>query len=801
MHMLLTSVWAFSQEVISGTIHSDEGEGLYTAEVSLFTLNTTEPGKPKAFHSGTVTDLNGRFKLTYDGNFPVLLEITYTGFRKKQLTLTSASVDLDIELEREYYSLPGELVITATRVEDDAPVVHTNLDAEEIAGMNTGKDVPYVVSQTPSVVSSSDAGAGVGYTAMRIRGIDQANINVTINGIALNDPESQGVYWVDVPDLSTSLSSIQIQRGVGSSTNGPAAFGASMNMVTEAHSYDTSFNVGMAWGSFNTLRANAEFSSGLRGKHWTFYGRLSTIKSDGYVDRASTKLMSYYISTGYENKKTAIQLLFFGGREETYQAWYGVDSLTLATDRTLNFAGAKYAADGSVTGYHNNEIDHYDQDHIQIHLNQQLNNKWKIQAALHGTYGRGYFEQYMQGAPLDIYGSPGEFGDTSVKTADVVIRPWLDNTYLGSTFNTAYRSGGLNAMEIDIGGAANTYFGRHFGRLMWTSLTDGADMNKEFYRNLGLKNDMNVYFKARKYIGHFIPFLDVQYRVVRYGVHGTDDYFGQLDLDRSYHFFNPKAGLTYRKDDVNQFYYTIGLSNREPSRSDLLYSDNFSAGHEVLLDHELGYRHQGRKNQYNANLYYMNYRDQLVPTGALNDVGVAIRQNIGRSFRTGIELAADIYIYRSTVKNGSNSSLKWKPNLTCSMNRNLAFNKLGADGSYKVTETVIALSPQLIANNALVLDPNFKFMQMKFSLFSTIISKQYLDNNELDSRSLKAYQVHDLRLDLPLTITRQYPANWWITVYNILDAKYESFGYVYGTTPYYFPQAGRHFMTGLSLNF
>ena len=765
-----------AQNSINGVVKTEKGEALPNATVRI--INSLK---------GTVSDVEGNFELRNINTSPIIVECSYIGYKIFRDTIqTSANlIELVVTLKEESF-LADALVVTATRVEASAPVGHKNLSKEQIEEMNTGRDVPYVISQTPSVVSSSDAGAGVGYTALRIRGIDQASINVTINGIALNDPESQGVYWVNIPDFSSSLSDIQIQRGVGSSTNGPASFGASINMQTETVNLKPYAELGVSYGSFNTQKTTIKFGSGIFGKYWSVDGRLSSIHSDGYIDRASTDLISYYFSAGFNNAKTTVKLLSFGGKEETYQAWYGVNEATLKTDRTFNPSGAIYDADGNVVDFYENEVDHYDQDHLQLHLDHKISALWRMQASAHFTYGRGYFEQYKQGETLSYYNMPPlNSGDTS-SSSDLVVRPWLENRYAGITYNVEYRD---DKWKFNFGGAANTYDGDHFGRVMWASIADGQDLNHEYYNNRGLKNEVNSYAKLRRTINKkFTIYADLQYRLVDYTIEGTDEYATTYDLKRSYQFINPKLGLTYQLSNAHQLYYMIGLSNREPTRNDLLFSNEYSATHEILLDNELGYRYEKRGNAFEAGLYYMMYKDQLVPTGAINNVGEAIRENVGESYRAGIEVSASVNFL---------NNLRWMPNVTLSQNQNVNYYADNESGSVETRNSAIAYAPSVIANNGIQFQP---IPIVSFTLYSNYVGQQYLDNNQLDSRSLKAYHVHDFRIEVKQQLSWTRELKLYAMVFNILDQEYESFGYVYGM-PYFFPQAGRNFSIGFNAKF
>ncbi|MEQ8323482.1 MAG: TonB-dependent receptor [Vicingaceae bacterium] len=771
--MVLPSL-LYGQTSVKGVVKDHNGS--YLPGASIVVPNSTK---------GTVSDTEGKFYLAkIPGEDPIVV-ISYLGFKEQRLELKPSMVnELTVVLEEEAF-LSDALIVTAIRADNFAPVTHVNVVKDKIAELNTGRDVPYILSQTPSLVTSSDAGAGVGYSALRIRGIDQASINVTINGIALNDAESQNVYWVNLPDFSSNLSSVQLQRGVGSSTNGPASFGASINMLTDVIKQEAYAGIDYSYGSFNTMKTTLLFGTGLMNGHWTVDGRLSGITSEGYIDRASSELFSYYLSTSYVSGKTSLKLLSFGGREETYQAWYGVDAETLKNNRTMNFAGAIYNDDGNISSYYKNEVDHYSQDHLQLHLNHQLNERWLLQTAMHYTYGRGYFEQYRQNDQLSPYPlTAAELVDTGITTSDVVIRPWLDNHYGGMTFNAVFET---RERTFIVGGAANAYSGQHFGRLMWTRQTDGLDLNREFYRNNGYKVDVNSYLKFRQNLGEKLQvYADIQYRHIEYNILGTDDFFGNLELDRTYNFFNPKLGITFALNGQSQLYSSTGASNREPSRNDLLFSDNFSATPERLWNQELGYRFNGKGLSLSGNVFYMHYLDQLVPTGALNDVGEAIRENVGRSYRLGIELSASVDI---------TPWLRWMPNLTLSENRNIEYLTNTVSGSSE--DTPIAYSPSIISNNALQAQLNKSF---RINMYSSYVDNQNLSNTGGDF-TIPSYHFHDVKLEYHPQISAFSSFRLYLMVYNILDEQYLSYGYVYYGDAYFFPQAGRNFMAGISFEF
>ena len=730
--------------------------------------------------------MNGYFEIR-NVSLPVSLEISVIGYKTTVMEIADESeiTNLSLTLQKEVY-LADELLVSATRVEESSPFTHTELDREEISEMNTGRDIPYVVNQSPSAVATSDAGAGIGYTAMRIRGIDQASINVTINGIALNDAESHGVYWVDIPDIASGVSDIQIQRGIGSSTNGAGAFGATVNILTDKLNVKPYAEIYGGIGSFNTGKAGVRFGSGLLGKTLSFDGRLGMIKSDGYVDRASSDLKSYYFAANHHSGKTTIRLIAFGGLEETYQAWYGIDSSMLHTNRTFNYAGAIYNADGSIS-YYEDQVDHYRQNHYQLHLARLLTEKLRFNAALHYTAGSGYYQSYHQADSLYYYGIPDitRNGQT-IAAADIIDREWLENDYYGIIYNIHFELGRGN---IDAGGSANRYDGGHFGEVIGAGMTLPADYYGSYYENRGIKDDINAYLKYSIRVEKFLLLAELQYRNIRYGVLGTDKWYGVLDFSDRLSFLNPRIGLSYAMTEKNDVYLSVSRGSKEPNRNDYLNGENFSAEAQHMLDIESGYRYRFSEHSLEANVYYMHYENQLILTGEINKVGEALRDNSGRSYRAGIELCAGI---RFT------NWMKWRPNLTMSDARNISFVNFDPSGEKTVSNTPVSYSPRLIANN------EFSFQVFKviyLNLYSYYVGDQHLDNSGNDRAVLPAYHFHDARVEFRKKFKRIKELRIFCNAFNLLDNKYESNGYMWSGTPYYFPQAGANFLAGFSIGF
>jgi len=713
------------------------------------------------------------------------------------LTVTLFAQD-DITFKKDTIKLK-EVLVTATRASKEDPFTKSTISKDEIAKQNLGQDIPLLLDALPNVITTTDTGIGVGYTGIRVRGSDATRVNITINGIPYNDSESQGTYWVDLPDFASSVESVQLQRGVGTSTNGAGAFGASLSLETEGLNEKSSVELNTSYGSFNTFKQNIKANSGTIKEHYNVLGRFATIKSDGYVDRASSDLQSFYLEANYFNNKTSIKALAFGGREVTYQSWYGVDKKTLENDRTFNPAGAIYDSNGKISSFYDNQVDDYKQDHYQLHFNHQLNNQISANIAFHYTYGRGFYEQYKQGEDFSDYGFNTiiENGETIDQT-DLVRRKWLENDFYGTTFSFKYKK---ETTKIIFGGAYNQYDGDHFGKVIWTPYSS-ITLDGKYYDNKGEKSDFNVYSKISKTYNRWILFADLQYRTVNYSINGMDDNGTDLEIKDDLSFFNPKAGVTYNYNKNNNMYFSFSRANKEPKRAD--YIDGENPKPEQLNDFELGWKYHTKKSVFNTNIYYMQYKDQLVLTGALNDVGSPIAENIGSSYRLGLELDATIKIGNQFI---------WKPNMAISQNKNIDKydNKDGV--LISLGETDLSFSPNFVASNILTFQPNKKF---SISLISKYVSSQFMDNTENNLSKLNGYSVSNINLQYKLK-PKKYIKEIVLTALlnNIYDTKYVSNGYFYSyddtwsvpdqtTTIYgsgYYPQATFNFLTGIMLKF
>ena len=670
-----------------------------------------------------------------------------------------------------------EVLVSAVRVTTKTPVSFSNLDKKEIKTRNLGQDIPILMNYLPSVVTTSDAGNGVGYTGIRVRGSDATRVNVTINGIPYNDSESHGTYWVNMPDFASSLESIQLQRGVGTSTNGAGAFGASLNMLTETYSKKATAEISSSLGSFNTNKNTVKFSTGLLNNHFEMAGRLSVLKSDGYIDRASSNLKSYFLQGTYIGNTTLIKALVFGGTEKTYQSWNGIDAATMATDRTFNSAGI-YTDEAGKTRFYDNETDNYKQDHYQLHWNEKLSENWSTNLAFHYTKGKGYYENYKEDAKFSSYGlTPIVIGGTTINTTDLVRQKWLDNDFYGTTFSANYKDENLNVI---LGGGWNKYEGEHYGKVIWARYASQSELGDRYYEDQATKTDGNIFAKANYQITPKISlFGDLQLRNVTYKANSWET----GTVDDTFTFFNPKAGLNYDIDAKNKLYFSYARANREPNRTDY---ENGNPKPEKLNDYELGWRWNAEKVKINTNIYYMAYKDQLILTGKLDDVGSPIRSNSDTSYRLGLEVDATIQLSKKFII---------RPNFTLSDNKN---TDLAVSGQNYGT-TTIAYSPSIIAGNMFIYKP---IEGLQISLLQKFVGEQYMNNIESSEAKLASYFVNDINVAYeikPKSVFKSIIITGLVN--NVLDKKYVSNGYMWDIYPYYYPQAGINFLAGLTLKF
>ncbi|MDO9374902.1 MAG: TonB-dependent receptor [Ferruginibacter sp.] len=684
--------------------------------------------------------------------------------------------------------------VTAIRAGDKAPFAKTNLTRKDIAKNNLGQDLPYLLNQTPSVVINSDAGNGVGYTGIRIRGSDATRINVTLNGIPYNDAESQGSFFVNIPDFASSANSIQVQRGIGTSSNGAGAFGATLNLSTNevTDSFYTELN--NSYGSFNTWKNTLRVGSGIIANHFTIDARLSRIGSDGFVDRAASNLKSGYLSLAYLNDKNSLRFNIFSGKEKTYQSWNGIPQSMLNTDRTFNSAGTERPG----TPY-DNETDNYTQTHFQLFYNHQFNKYWKANIAGFLTKGAGYYEQYKAGESFSDYGLPDyDDGGTVITETDLVRRLWLDNKFYGTIFSLQHQK---NSTQLTFGGSWNQYDGQHFGEIKWATVANSIPANYRWYDLPATKKDLSVYTKwSQQITSRLQSFVDLQYRNVQYDLAGFRDN-PALMVNKSYSFFNPKFGLTYSNNGWQAF-LSYALGAKEPNRDDFEAGATLQPKPEKLQDLELGIEKKTARFSYGLTGYYMRYKDQLVLTGQINDVGAYTRTNIKDSYRAGVELQGTATI---------NKCFKIAANLALSENKTNNFTEYiddydnGGQLTKQYGKPDIAFSPAVVGGATLSVAP---FRNAEISFLSKYVGRQYLDNTSQKSRSLDPYFVQDLRLSYSVAPKYFKAIDFILQLNNVFDNQYEAngytFSYVYGgmtTENYYFPMAPFNIMAGVNIRF
>ena len=670
-----------------------------------------------------------------------------------------------------------EVLVSAIRVTSKTPVSFSNLSKKEIKSRNLGQDIPILMNYMPSVVTTSDAGNGIGYTGIRVRGTDATRVNVTINGIPYNDSESHGTFWVNMPDFASSLQSVQLQRGVGTSTNGSGAFGASLNMLTDSYSEKASGEISNSFGSFNTRKHTVKFSTGLLNDHFEIAGRVSTLNSDGYIDRASSDLKSYFLQGTYVGKTTLIKALAFGGKEKTYQSWNGIDGETLLTNRTFNSAGL-FTDETGQTRFYDNETDNYQQDHYQLHWNQKLATNWNTNLAFHYTKGQGYYENYKEDADFSSYGlTPIAINGTTINTTDLIRQKWLDNDFYGTTFSANYQS---TKLDFIFGGSYNKYVGNHFGKVIWARYAGSSELGDHYYENTATKTDGTAFAKANYQVNDkWSLFGDLQIRNVNYKANSNETGV----VNDTFSFFNPKAGLNYTVNSKNNVYFSYARANREPNRTDY---EGGNVKPEQLNDFELGWRYLSDKVQLNTNFYYMDYQDQLILTGTLDDVGNPIRSNSEKSYRLGVEVDATIVV---------SNEISLRPNATLSRNKNI---DLAVSGQNYGTKD-ISYSPAIIAGNSLIYKPT---ESLQIVWLQKYVGEQYMNNIELPEAKLADYLINDLNVTYeikPKSVFKSIVFKGLVN--NIFDKKYISNGYMWDVYPYYYPQAGTNLLAGITLLF
>jgi iron complex outermembrane recepter protein len=757
-----------------------------------------------------VSDVSGNFRFSDVKPGKYRLVVSFIGYESKT---TEINLEKDLEILTELNPLSylsDEVVVRATRVNAKSPATFSVVSKETLNRENSGTDLPYLLQSTPSLVVTSDAGAGIGYTGLRIRGTDISRINVTMNGVPVNDAESHGVFFVNMPDLASSIDNIQIQRGVGTSSNGSAAFGASINIKTDARSHDAFGSYSGAVGSFNTFKNTLNFGTGVGKSGFSLDGRLSKISSDGYIDRGWSDLKSFYLASSWANEKTLVKLMTTSGKEASYQAWYGIPKDSLETNRTYNPAGEILNSDGEITGFYDNQTDNYQQDYYQLFIAHQATKNMILNAAFFLTKGEGYYDSWKNNRKFSEYGLPNVVvGNEEIKRTDLIQQKWLDNDFYGFNIAGIYET---KRQTVTFGGGWNQYDGDHFGYISWARFSSESMNDIPWYFNRGLKTDYNLFIKSEYQLNEKLNLYgDLQYRNINYKMEGTHDDLSDLTQQHSFSFFNPKAGVFYTLSSSQGVYASIAFTNREPNRS--VYRDadlNQQITHEKLMNFEGGYKFESKSARLETNIYYMKYKDQLVLTGKINNVGAPILTNVPDSYRLGWETML-------TKKLSNKFTLEG--HFSLSENKIKAFTEFVDNWNYwddpdtepyqyefELGKTDISFSPSVVAGFSI----NYQASDLLLlSYQSSYVSRQYLDNTSNKERSLDPYHVGKLlvQADLPQNIFDK--ANIQLSMNNLFNAKYESNGWVYkyiyegqeGLIDGYFPQAGFHWMLQLNLGF
>lgn len=765
----------------------------------------------KELKKGTSTDKSGNFSFNLKKGTYVV-EVSFLGYKKVSEKIKIAKDEYYLIQLNAEFSVLDEILVSAVRVNADVPVTFSNLSKKEIAKRNLGQDIPILLNYLPNVVSSSDAGAGVGYTYLNVRGSNSERINVTINGIPYNDAESQGTFWVNLGDFASSTENLQLQRGVGTSTNGSGAFGASLNILTDAVSKDAFGEISNSFGSFNTRKHTVKFSTGKLNDHFEIAGRLSNISTDGYIDRAFVDLKSYFLQGSYTDENTLIKAVTFGGEEQTYQAWFGTPEVRLTGDEQgiedfivnngLNAAQAENIRNSDRRYNHylyDNETDNYQQDHYQLHWNEKWNDEWSTNLGLNYTKGAGFFEQFKDEEDAEDFNNLIEDG------SDVIVRRWLDNDFYVANFNANYKTDDINFIT---GVSYSNYTGDHFGEVIWgENLAPNTNIRDRYYFSDATKNDISVFAKATFSISEKLSgYLDLQGRFVSYQTKGLTSDRVPIDVDANFDFFNPKFGFNYKINSQNNLYASFAVANREPNRNDF---ENGVDTPETLNDIEFGWRLNKENAIINTNIYYMDYKNQLVLTGALDDVGQQIRATSGSSYRLGLEIDADLRL---------SNKFSIRPNASFSTNKNRDFfiTRNGNPVPESLGETDISFSPDVVIGNIITYMP---VENLQFSFLSKYVGEQFMsnfssaisDNDVLDSFFTSdiniVYEIKPKSIFKSITLTA--------LVNNVFNVEYVDRGYYFtfddtwsmpGVTTTvdgagFYPQATRNFLVGATLRF
>ncbi|RYD77822.1 MAG: TonB-dependent receptor [Sphingobacteriales bacterium] len=797
---------ALAQISVTGRVTDSNQKPLPGATIKVKNQKTT-----------VLSDAAGNFALPNLSPGTYVIAVSYLGYKSMEKSIdVNQTQAIGFVLVAQSF-LADEVIVRATRANEKSATTYKNVTKAEIQENNFGQDLPFILQNTPGVVVNSDAGAGVGYTGIRIRGSDNSRINVTVNGIPINDSESQGTFYVNMPDFASSVDNIQIQRGVGTSTNGAGAFGASLNIQTTASEQEPYAEVNSTYGSFDTWKNTIKVGTGLINNRFSFDGRLSRISSDGYVDRGSSLLKSYFMSGAYHGNKDLLRVNVFAGAEKTYQAWNGIPESRLNNDvagmqayidrNGLSQVDADNLLNSGRTYnsfLYNNQTDNYWQNHYQLLYARQFSDKFSFNGALHYTQGEGYYEEYRVQNDLADYGlKPVVIGGTTINETDLIRRRWLDNDFYGVTYAFNYVPN--KNLNFTLGGAYNEYKGAHFGQIIWAQYASNGDIDRHYYDNEGFKTDFNTYGKVNySPVEALSLFADLQYRRVYYNIAGTENKLNTLAVNETLNFFNPKFGATYFINPESNLYASFSVANKEPNRDD--YTDAAVGVYpkpERLNDVELGYRFKNKEFNFGANAYGMFYKNQLVVTGKINDVGGNYRQNVDRSYRLGVELDGSYIINKSFALNA---------NAAFSRNKIKNFTEYYDDydnggqvvNNYSLTD--ISYSPAAVLFGELVYKPIAGFA---IALQSKYVSKQYMDNTQNNDRTINGYWVSNARLGYDFKFAGVKNVNLGLLVNNLFDKKYESNGYTYGylyggsriTENFFYPQAGTNFLLSLNVKF
>lgn len=759
---------------------------------------------------GTITDTRGNFNFKNIKKGEYTVKVSYMGYNTEEYYFNlNSDISHIFHLKQSAY-LVEEVIVNGVRAGENDPVTSQTIEKEEIEERNMVQDIPFILNNSPSLVSTSDAGHGVGYTGFRIRGTDANRINITVDGVPLNDAESHGVWWVNMPDFASSVENVQIQRGVGTSTNGSAAFGASVNFKTDNLNDRAYANLSSMYGSYNTRKNSVSVGSGLIDGQYAFDLRLSELHSDGYIERAETDLQSLFLSAGRYTEKSILKFNLIMGKEKTYQAWDGVPGTMLEENRRFNGIGS-YTDENGQLQYYDNETDNYRQDHYQLHFSHEISSGLWFNTTLHYTYGRGYYEQYREDEYLPDYQLPEiDFSDTVISSTDLIRQKWLDNDFYGAVFSLNMRK---ESYDLTVGGGVNQYTGDHFGKVIWARYASISEIGHRWYENTGNKRDYNIYAKLNYRLYDFLNlYFDTQYRGIKYSIDGIDDDLRNITQEHDFNFFNPKFGVNFRLHDNHRLYFSFAIANREPNRSNFVDADPNQPlpVAETLRDYELGYEFSESRLRSHINFYFMDYDDQLVLTGEINDVGSAVMTNVKDSYRLGVEIAAGTRI---------NRTIEWEGNLTLSSNRIQEMVSYVDNWDYwddpeneelqkreDLGETEIAFSPSIVSSSVFTFKP-IKNLQILFQ--SKYVGKQYIDNTESETRKLDPWFVNDLIINYDPDVKWTKKFRLYFMLNNFTDTEYESNAWIYryyyeGEEQFvdgYYPQAGIHFTAGLKIGF